>query len=124
VIEHVYLIADDPQAQTSLMRSLRQLGFETTVMNISEAKRTLGVGGGPILLVRNDKGLLVYAGGYGAGRPSSRSGPDFFQDQNMVRKLQRGGDVVAYPVMGCSVAQTPTQVWAEFSAVFGSEGGK
>jgi hypothetical protein len=124
VREHIYLIANDPQAQFSLMLSLRQIGFETSVMNAWQARTALGVAGAPMLLVSNGKGQRLYAGGYGPGRPSSRSGPAFYQDENILLCLKSGGRVKGYPVMGCSTAQTPAQVWTEFTSVWRSEGGE
>lgn len=111
--ETAYFVTTDLNPADPDAPQLAAKGFEVKFINPAAAQATLGVNGGPFLLIDRPNGTRAYAGGYGIGRPSADSGSNFYQDQAILRAFRDSKPVRVLPAFGCSIANSPRQLWQQ-----------
>lgn len=96
VAEHVLWVGD----KNDVSASLEKIGFQVKALSQEEAVERFNIQSTPLLIVTNEQGQRLYEGGYGPRKPSPTSP---FEEQSIVKKLQAGETVSAFPVFGCVI---------------------
>lgn len=121
-IERVVLIAEDKAESANSgsadenISTARSAGFRVTRVTPKELKAKYNIESAPLLVVTNEKGEIIYSGGY-----TSRKQGLGIQDVSIIASIISGKHVESLPVYGCAVSKELQAILDPFRLKYASK---